>query len=224
VMNPVFTMVVFTIFFGNFAKIPSGGVPYPIFSYAGLLPWTLFATALNQSSNSLVGNTNLFTKIYFPRLTLPLSAVITAVVDYLVALTVLFGLMAWYGIWPSWNAIFVVPAMLLVALVAALGAGLWLSALNVRYRDVQFLLPFVVQLWFFATPVVYPTSIIPHKWRTILALNPMSGVVTEIRHAMIGLPGASIRVIVLSSVAAVVMLASGLIHFRRMERTFADIV
>lgn len=222
VIQPVMTMVVFSIFFGRLAKVPSDGVPYPVFSMAALLPWQLFAFALTESSNSLVASQNLITKVYFPRLVVPLSSVLAGIVDFAIAFVVLLILMAFYGIRPT-AAVVWLPLLVLLAVVSALSVGLWLSALNVKYRDVRYTIPFLTQLWMFATPVAYPSSIIPEPWRTLSGLNPMAGVVEGFRWALLGnghAPGALLWV----SVAAVLLLfVGGLIYFRRMESTFADI-
>jgi lipopolysaccharide transport system permease protein len=222
IIQPVMTMVVFSIFFGRLAKVPSDGVPYPVFSMAALLPWQLFAFALTESSNSLVTSQNLITKVYFPRLVVPLSSVLAGLVDFAIAFAVLLILMAFYGIHPT-AAIVWLPLLVVLAVVTALSVGLWLSALNVKYRDVRYTIPFLTQLWMFATPVAYPSSIIPQPWRTWSGLNPMAGVVEGFRWALLGngqVPGALLWV----SVAAVLLLfTGGLIYFRRMESTFADI-
>ena len=220
IIQPFFTMVVFSLFFGTLAKMPSDGVPYPIFSYAGLLPWQYFAYSLGQSSNSLVGSANLIRKVYFPRLIIPLSAVLAGVVDFAIAFIVLLGMMVYFRVWPT-SGIFLLPLFLLLALVTALGVGLWLSALNVRYRDIRYIVPFITQFWMFATPVVYPSSLLNEPWRTLYGLNPMVGVVEGFRWALLGTnpPGPMMLVSALVSLA---ILVSGLFYFRRMEKTFAD--
>jgi len=223
ILQPFFTMVVFSLFFGQLAKIPSEGVPYPIFSYTALLPWTLFANGMNQASNSLVGSANLITKVYFPRLIIPLSAVLTGVVDFALAFIVLIGMMVYYGIWPGWNALWL-PALLLLAFITALGVGLWLSALNVQYRDVRYTIPFLTQIWLFATPVIYPSSLLHGKWALLLALNPMTGVIEGFRWALLRTGSAPGGIFGVSVAAALVLLVTGALYFRRMERTFADMV
>jgi len=223
VIQPFMTMVVFTIFFGRLAKIPSDGIPYPIFSYAALVPWTFFANALTQSSNSLVGNANLIKKVYFPRLTIPVSAVLSGVIDFLIAFAVLLAMMGYYGKIPTMNIIWL-PFLLLLALVTALGVGLWLSALNVEFRDVKYVIPFLTQFWMFATPIVYPSSLLSEPWRTIYGLNPMVGVVEGFRWALLGTPTAPGSIMIVSSSVALFILISGAFYFRRMERTFADVV
>ncbi len=223
IIQPVMTMVVFSIFFGRLAKIPSDGIPYPIFSYAALVPWTFFATGLAQASDSLVGSANLVRKVYFPRLILPTAAVLSGVVDFALAFLVLVGMMAAYGIGLSARML-VLPFFLLLALVAALGVGLWFSSLNVRYRDVRYVLPFLTQFWLFATPVAYSSALLSPPWRTLYGLNPMVGVVDGFRWALLGSarePGAMVLV---STIAALSLLLGGAYYFRRMEKTFADMV
>ena len=223
VIQPLLTMLVFSLFFGRLAKVPSDGIPYPIFSFAALVPWTFFATGLNMSSNSLVGSTNLVQKVYFPRLIIPVATVLAGLVDFAIAMLVLFGMMAWYHMVPTWNTIWL-PAFVLLALVSALGVGLWLSALNVRFRDVRFLVPFLAQLWMYATPVAYPSSLLHAPWRTVFGINPMAGVVEGFRWALLGVDTKPGPMIIASSLAAVVILVSGAFYFRRTERTFADVV
>jgi len=222
-IQPFFTMVVFSIFFGYLAKVPSDGVPYPLFSYAALVPWTFFANGLTQSSNSLVGSAHLITKVYFPRLVVPVAAVLGGVVDLALSFLLLLAMLSYYGRPPGWNILWV-PLFLMLALVTALGASLWLSALNVEYRDVRFAVPFLCQLWLFATPIAYPSSMLREPWHTVYGLNPMVGVVEGFRWAVLGAPGAPGRTIVVSAVTAIAMLAGGAFYFRRMERTFADVV
>lgn len=222
ILQPFLTMVVFTIFFGNFAKVSSEGFPYPVFSYAALLPWGLFSKALNDASRSLVGNSHMITKIYFPRLILPLSSVLSGVVDFGIAFLFLLGMMAFYGLYPTWG-ILLLPLLLLLALVTALGVGLWLSALNVLYRDVGYALPFLTQLWMFISPIIYSINTVPERWRLVYALNPMTGVVQGFRWALLGSQTDQLGLILaISSATAIVMLISGLFYFRRMERLFAD--
>jgi lipopolysaccharide transport system permease protein len=223
IIQPFFTMVVFSLFFGRLAKMPSDGIPYPIFSYAALVPWTFFASGLSQSSNSLVGSANLITKVYFPRLVMPISSVISGTVDFVLAFIVLLGMMLFYGIVPTINVIWL-PLLLLLALVAALGVGLWLSAMNVQFRDVRYVVPFLTQFWLFATPIAYPSSLLSEPWRTLYGLNPMVGVVEGFRWALLGTNTAPGFVIIASSLAALFLLASGAFYFRRMEKTFADVV
>jgi len=227
VLQPVVSMVVFSVLFGGLLGVPSGDVPYPIFVFAGLLPWQYFAGSLTRSSQSLVGSAHVITKVYFPRLVIPMSGVISGLVDFGVAFLILLGLMVLYGVKPT-PALVWLPLFLLLAVLTALGFGLWLSALNVRYRDVNYLLPFLVQIWMFLTPVIYPSTIIPEPFRWLLALNPMTGVVAGFRWALLGEyladaqpPGPLFAV---SVAVALLVLASGLVFFRRTERTFADIV
>jgi lipopolysaccharide transport system permease protein len=222
VIQPFMTMVAFSLFFGQLGKIPSDGLPYPIFSYTALLPWGFFAYALGNSSNSLVGSANLISKVYFPRLVIPISSVLGGVLDFAIAFVVLLGMMAYYRVWPT-SAVVLLPLFLLLALVAALGVGLWLSALNVEYRDVRYTLPFLTQFWLFATPVAYPSSLLAEPWRTLYGLNPMVGVVEGFRWALLGAqpPGPMLG---LSVTMSLVLLVTGAFYFRRMERTFADVV
>jgi len=223
VIQPFFSMVVFSLFFGRLAKIPSEGVPYPIFSYAALLPWHYFATAMTSSSDSLIGSQNLLTKVYFPRLVIPLASVIPAMVDFAVAFVVLLGMMLFYHIAPTWNIVWL-PAFLLLALVTALGVGLWLSAMNVKYRDIRYAVPFLVQFWMFASPVTYPSSLVPETWRALYGLNPLAGVIEGFRWALLGTQTAPGPMTAVSALAALLLLLSGAFYFRRMEKTFADVV
>lgn len=223
IIQPFFSMVVFSLFFGQLAKIPSDGVPYPIFSYTAMLPWTYFSSAMTNSSNSLVGSSNLLTKVYFPRLVIPLASVLPAVVDFAIAFVVLLGMMVFYHITPTWNLIWL-PAFLLLALITALGVGLWLSAMNVKYRDIRYVIPFLVQFWMFASPVTYPASMVPERWRVLYGLNPMAGVIEGFRWALLGTNTAPGPIIAASVAAALFLLISGAFYFRRMERTFADVV
>jgi lipopolysaccharide transport system permease protein len=224
ILKPFMTMVVFSIFFGQLAGIPSDGVPYPIFSYTALLPWELFSAALSVASRSLVQNRQMITKIYFPRITLPLSSILAGVVDFLFAFLVLVAMMFYYHQSPT-SSVWMLPLFLLLALVTALGVGLWLSALNVMYRDVNYILPFLTQFWLFITPIAYPASMVPEKWRLLYSLNPMTGVVEGFRWALLGTqqsaPGSMIMI---SAGISVLVLVSGLFYFRRMERLFADMV
>ena len=223
VIQPFFTMVVFSLFFGRLGRMPSDNVPYPIFAYAALVPWTFFANGLSESSNSLVGSANLIKKVYFPRLAVPVAAVLAGLVDFAVAFVVLVGMMLYYGVQPTAHVLWL-PLFLLLALATALGAGLWLSALNVQFRDVRYVVPFVTQFWLFATPIAYPSSLLPEPWHTVYGLNPMAGVVEGFRWALVGTntrPGA---LVALSALVAVLLLTSGAFYFRRMEKTFADVV
>jgi lipopolysaccharide transport system permease protein len=223
IIQPFFTMVVFSLFFGRLAKIPSDGLPYPIFSYAALLPWTFFAHGLNHSSNSLVGSANLIKKVYFPRLVIPLSAAFSGVVDFVLASLVLLGMMLYYDMVPTINVLWL-PLFLLLALTTSLGVGLWLSAMNVQFRDVRHTLPFLTQLWMFSTPIAYPSSLLSEPWRTLYGVNPMAGVVEGFRWALLGTNTAPGPIIIVSSFVALTVLVGGAFYFRRMEKTFADVV
>jgi lipopolysaccharide transport system permease protein len=224
IIQPFFTMVVFSLFFGRLAKIPSDGVPYPIFSYTALVPWTFFASGLTESSNSLVSSANLIKKIYFPRLVVPLSSVMAPAVDFVLAFVVLLGMMLVYGIVPTVNIIWL-PLLLLLAFVTSLGTGLWLSAMNVQFRDVKYTIPFVTQFWMFATPIAYPSSLIKNDLlRVIYGMNPMTGVVEGFRWALLNTDTAPGPVLAVSVVTASILLVSGAFYFRRMEKTFADVV
>lgn len=224
ILQPVLTMIVFSLFFGGLAKMPSDGVPYPIFSYAALVPWTLFANGMTQSSNSLVGSANLIKKVYFPRLIVPLASVMSNVVDFVLAFVVLIVMMLFFGIVPTQNIIWL-PLLVLLVLITSLGVGLWLSAMNVQFRDIRYVVPFLVQLWLFVTPIAYPSSLITNDLLKLLyAINPMTGVVEGFRWALLGTQTAPGAVILVSSLAAVTLLVSGAYYFRRMERSFADVV
>jgi lipopolysaccharide transport system permease protein len=223
IIQPFFTMVVFSLFFGKLAKVPSDGLPYPIFAYAALVPWTFFANGLSQSSNSLVGNANLIKKVYFPRLVVPFSSVISGLVDFVLAFIVLVGMMLVYGIFPTINIVWL-PLLLLLTLVSGLGVGLWLSALNVQFRDVRYTVPFLIQFWLFATPIAYPSSLLSEPWRTFYGLNPMVGVVEGFRWALLGADTAPGPIILVSALMALALLVGGVFYFRRMEKTFADVI
>ena len=221
IIQPFFTMLVFSIFFGNLAKVPSDGLPYPVFTFCALLPWQLFAYSLGEAGNSLVANQNLITKVYFPRVVIPLAATMGGLLDFVIAFGVLLVMMLFYRITPT-GAVWMLPLFVLLALITALGAGLWLSALNVEYRDVRYTIPFLTQFWMFLTPIAYPSSMVPEQWRALYGINPMVGVVEGFRWALLGKgspPGVLMGVSVL---AALLLLVSGLYYFRRMERTFAD--
>lgn len=221
VLQPFLIMVVFSVFFGRLAGIPSDGVPYPIFAFCALLPWQFFAYSLNQGGTSLVKNQALVTKAYFPRLALPISAVLAGFVDLFVASFVLGGMMLFYGIAPDLN-IFVLPLFVALALVTALGFSLWLSALAVEFRDVQYTVPFLVQFGLFVTPIAFPLSIVPESWRWLLGLNPMAGVVEGFRWSILGVEGPPLALMLLSFGVALVVLVGGLFYFRRVEDSFAD--
>ncbi len=223
VLQPVCSMLVFSIFFGRLARVPSDGLPYPVFAYAGLLPWQLFAFALTESSNSLVGNERLITRVYFPRLVIPISALLAGLMDFCVSLVVLVAMMWWYGIGPT-AAIVTFPLFTLLAVLAALAVGIWLSALNVKYRDVRYTLPFLTQFWLFATPVAYPSSLLPEPWRPLLGLNPMAGVVEGFRWSLLGVSHGPGPLLAVSVAIVLLLLTGGLFYFRRMEASFADMV
>jgi lipopolysaccharide transport system permease protein len=223
IIQPFFTMVVFSLFFGKLAKMPSDNIPYPIFSYAALVPWTFFANGLSQSSSSLVASANLIKKVYFPRLVVPISSVISGAVDFVLAFVVLLGMMLYFGIVPTWNIVWL-PLLLLLALVTSLGVGLWLTAMNVQFRDVRYAVPFLVQAWMFATPIAYPSSLLDEPWRTLYGINPMAGVVEGFRWALLGTETAPGPIILVSAIVSVGLLISGAYYFRRMEKTFADVV
>lgn len=223
IIQPFFTMVVFSLFFGRLAGIPSDGIPYPIFAYAALVPWSFFAGGLNNSANSLVGSANLLTKVYFPRLAIPLATVLAGVIDFLLAFMVLLGMLLFYGMAPTVNLVWL-PLLVLLALVTALGVGLWLSALNVQFRDVRYTIPFLTQFWLFATPIAYPSTLLAEPWRTIYGINPMVGVVEGFRWALLGTETAPGPMILVSALAALGLLVSGAYYFRRMEKSFADVV
>jgi lipopolysaccharide transport system permease protein len=216
-------MVIFSLFFGKLAGIPSDGIPYPIFSFAALVPWTYFASSLTQSSNSLVGSANLITKVYFPRLTIPVATALSGMLDFILAFLVLLGMMAYYRIAPTFNVIWL-PFFVLLALCTALGAGLWLSAMNVKYRDIRYVVPFLAQMWMFITPIAYPSSLLKGFWRTVYGINPMVGVVEGFRWALLGKGSPPGAVTAVSTLAAAGLLVSGMYYFRRMEKNFADIV
>ena len=223
IIQPMFTMIVFSVFFGRLGKIPSDGIPYPIFSFAALVPWTFFAQGLGQASNSLVGSANLIKKVYFPRLAVPIASVTSGIIDFSIAFTMLLGMMLYYGILPTLNVIWL-PCLLLLTLMTSLGVSLWLSALNVQFRDVRHVLPFLTQLWFFATPIAYPSSLLSEPWRTLYSLNPMVGVVEGFRWALLGTETAPGLMLIVSSLTALALLVGGAFYFRRLEKTFADVI
>jgi lipopolysaccharide transport system permease protein len=223
ILQPLINMVVLSVIFGNFAKMPTEGVPRPIFTFAALLPWGLFSKALNDAGRSMLSNRSMITKIYFPRLIIPLSSVLGGVVDFLIQMGILVLMMIYYGFAPTLN-VWALPFFLLLALATALGFGLWLSALNVLYRDVNYILPFLTQLWVLVTPVAYSSEVVPEQWRLLYALNPMVGVVEGFRWALLGTETGPGIHMVLSVVISLVLLVTGMYYFRRMERTFADMV
>ena len=223
-LRPLLIMVVFTVVFGKLAKLPSEGVPYPILVFAAMLPWQFFANAFSESSNSLIGNANLISKVYFPRLVIPTSSVIVSFVDFLISGIILIGLMLWYNFWPSWRLI-ALPALIVVAFAAAMGAGLWIAALNVKYRDFRYIVPFIVQFGLYISPVGFSSSVVPEQYRLLYSINPMVGVIDGFRWAILGsdvpfyLPG-----FLLSTGLVALLLMGGLWFFRKTERTFADII
>jgi len=222
ILQPLFTMVVFSVFFGRLAKVPSDGLPYPIFSYAALVPWGFFANGLIGAADSLVGNANLIKKVYFPRLLVPFSAVLSGALDFMLAFAVLLAMMAYFHVWPTMNVVFL-PAFFLLAFTTSLGVGLWLSAMNVQFRDVRHTVSFLVQAWLFCTPIAYPSSLLPEPWRSLYGLNPMAGVVEGFRWALLGTPAPG-AIIWVSTLASLGVLIGGAFYFRRMERMFADTV
>jgi lipopolysaccharide transport system permease protein len=223
ILQPFITMVVFSLFFGRLAGVPSDGLPYPIFSYAALVPWTFFANTLNQGAISLVNNAAMIKKIYFPRLVLPVASILAGLVDFCLAFSVLLGMMFFYRISPTINVVWL-PLFLLLALITSLGSSLWLSALNVQFRDVRYITPFLTQVWLFMTPVAYPSSMLEEPWRTLYGLNPMASVVEGFRWALLGTDTKPWPMILVSSGVALLLLVSGVAYFRRMERSFADVI
>ncbi|MBE0654345.1 MAG: ABC transporter permease [Bacteroidales bacterium] len=223
VLQPLITMVIFSVIFGQLAKLPSDGIPYPVFSYTALLPWGLFSGAMQRAGTSLVTNSNLITKVYFPRLVIPLSAVAAGLVDFVISFVVLLGLMIYYKITITWM-ILTIPLFAMLAVMTALAVSLWLSALNVQYRDVQHMIPFLIQAWMYASPVAYSAGLIPDgPWRIVYGLNPLAGVIQGFRWAMLG-GNPPQELLAISVVMVLLLLVSGLYYFRRMERTFADVV
>lgn len=223
IIQPFLTMVVFSLFFGKLGKMTSDGIPYPIFSFAALVPWTFFANGLNQASNSLVGSSNLIKKVYFPRLAVPIATVLSGVVDFGLSFVVLLAMMVYYHIIPTANVVWL-PLFLILTLITSLGVSLWFSALNVEFRDVRYVVPFIVQFWLFASPIAYSSRLLPEPWRTLYGLNPMVGVVEGFRWALLGTDTRPGPMIAVSSVVALLILIAGAYYFRRMERTFADLV
>jgi len=223
VLQPLMIMIVFTIFFGKLAKIPSDGLPYPLFNFCALLPWTLFSRSLGESSNSLVANANLISKVYFPRLVIPVSTTLAALVDFFIAFVILLCMMVFYGLYPT-MALFALPAFILFAIITALAVGLWLSALNVEYRDVRYAVPFLTQFWMFASPIAYPSSLVPEQWRFLYGLNPMAGVIEGFRWALLGNVPPDFGMLAMSVGIVAILFISGLIYFSKMEKTFADVI
>ena len=223
IIQPFLMMVVFTLFFGRLAKMPSDGIPYPIFVYAGLLPWSYFANALSASGNSLVGSANLVTKVYFPRLIIPASASLAGLLDFFLAMLVMGGMMTYYRIVPG-MAILLFPLLVGLTFFCAVGCGLWLSALNVQYRDIRYVIPFLIQIWMFVSPVIYPVSIVSERYQWLLALNPMGGVISAYRSSLLGQTPIDWPLLGLSTVMITLIVLSGLYYFKRMEKTFADVI
>jgi lipopolysaccharide transport system permease protein len=223
VIQPAFTMLVFTLFFGRLAKMPSDGLPYPIFVYAGLLPWTYFANAVSASGNSLVGSSNLITKVYFPRIVVPASAALAGLLDFFIALFVLAALMIWYQFLPG-PAILLFPFLVALTFLCAVGVGLWLSALNVQYRDIRYAIPFLIQVWMFVSPIIYPVSLVHGNYQWLLAINPMGGVIHAYRAALLGHQPIDWGLLGLSTLIILALFLGGLYYFRRMEKVFADVV
>jgi lipopolysaccharide transport system permease protein len=224
VLRPLLTILVFTFVFGRLARLPAEGIPYPLLVFCGMLPWHFFAGSLSESSNSLVGNANLISKIYFPRLIVPVSTLLAGLVDFLISFVILFGLLGWYGLWPDWHWL-ALPFFLLLACAAALGAGLWFAAWNVKYRDFRYIIPFVVQFGLYISPVGFSSTIIPVKWRQVYAINPMVGAIDGFRWAFSGgRTVMNLQTILISTAVSLILLSSGLIYFRKMEREFADII
>ncbi len=223
ILQPLLTMVVFSFFFGELAQVPSDGLPYPLFTFAGLVPWTFFANALTQSANSLVNNANLIQKVYFPRLVIPISSVLAGVVDFLLAFLVLCGIMIYFGIFPS-IAVVTLPLFLLLAFITSLGVGLWLTALSVQFRDVRYVVGFLVQFWFFLTPVTYASTMLEGRWRLLYGINPMVGVVEGFRWALLKSGERPDALVYVSAAIALLIFISGLFYFRRMEKTFSDVI
>jgi lipopolysaccharide transport system permease protein len=224
VLRPLLTMLVFTFIFGRLAKLPAEGIPYPALVFCGMLPWHFFSATLSESSNSLVGNANLISKIYFPRLIVPVSTLLVGLVDFLISFVILFGLLGWYGLWPDWHWL-ALPFFLLLAAGAALGAGLWFAAWNVKYRDFRYVIPFVVQFGLYVSPVGFSSTIMPAPWRLLYALNPMVGAIDGFRWALSGGRTAiDPQTLLISTAVALFLLVSGLAHFRRTEREFADVI
>jgi lipopolysaccharide transport system permease protein len=223
VLQPLMTMVIFTVIFGNFAKIPSDGLPYPVFTYTALLPWTFFAQGITRGGGSLVSNAGLIRKIYFPRLIVPIAATVAPLVDFAVAFVVLLGMMVWFGIAPTWGVL-ALPLFLLLALMTALAVDLFLSALDVKYRDVGHTIPFLVQFWMYASPVAYSVSLVPENWRLFYSLNPLVGVIEGFRWALLGKASPDFGVMAVSALVVMALLLCGIVYFKQMERTFADVV
>lgn len=223
IIQPFFTMVVFSVFFGTLAGVPSDGIPYPIFTYSALLPWQMFENGIRKAAASLVSGRNLLTKVYFPRITVPLAPILASFVDFMLAFVVLIGMMFFYSMRPT-QALWTLPLFLLLTLITAIGVSLWTAALNVAYRDVGYLIPFILRVWFFITPITYASSIVPEQYQFLYSLNPMVGVVEGFRWAMLGVGDPPSSMFIGSIVISIVLMITGAMYFRRMERTFADVV
>ena len=223
VIQPLMMMVIFTVVFGNFAKVPSDGLPYPIFAYSALVPWNFFGSALNRCIGSLVANTNIISKVYFPRLIVPISATLSGLVDFAISFVILLGMVFWLGIVPGWG-ILALPLFILLALLTALGIGLWFAALNVKYRDIGYGIPLLVQLWMYASPVAYPVSLVPEKWRWLYKLNPMTGVIEGFRWALLGKESPDFGALGISAAVVLALLVGGTVYFKRTERTMVDVI
>ena len=224
ILQPVMTMIVMSVVFGKMARIPSEGIPYPIFAYTALLPWTFFSGGLSRAAGSMVSSANLVQKIYFPRLILPIAAVVDGIVDFLLAFIILIGMMVYYNMYPKVSMVWLLIPLLFLSMLAALGIGLWMAAFNVRYRDIRYIVPFMTQFWMYITPVVYPASLVGHSWKMVYSLNPMVGVINGFRWVLLNRgpsPGITIWISVIVSIVAVI---SGAMYFRRMEKTFADVI
>lgn len=224
ILQPFLTMIVFSVLFGTLVKVPSDGIPYPIFVYAGLLPWTYFSSALSSSGNSLIASSNLITKVYFPRIIIPSSASLSGLLDFFIAFIILIGMMFFYQFTPSALGILMIPVLIFLTFLVAVGCGLWLSALNVEYRDFQYVIPFLVQIWMFLTPVIYPVTLFPEKYRWMLSLNPMAGIIEAFRAATLGHQAINWNLLVISSGIGISIFFSGLFYFRKVERSFADVI
>ncbi|HME44457.1 MAG TPA: ABC transporter permease [Syntrophorhabdales bacterium] len=223
ILQPLLTMLIFTLIFGILVRVPSEGLPYSVFVYTALVPWSYFSEAVSRGGLSLVANTNLISKVYFPRLVIPISSVVTPVIDFVLSFFILLGLIAWFNIKPTW-AIATLPVFLLLTIVTAFAVSIWFSAVNVKYRDVGYTIPFLIQFWMFASPIVYPISIIPARWRPIYSLNPLVGVVEGFRWALLGKESPNFWAMGISVAGVLILLAGGILYFRRMERTFADVI
>jgi lipopolysaccharide transport system permease protein len=223
ILQPLVTMLIFTAIFGILVRVPSEGLPYSVFLYTALVPWSYFSEAISRGGGSVVANTNLISKVYFPRLVIPIASIITPVIDFLLSFVILLGLITWFDIRPTW-AIMTLPLFFLFTVMTALAVSLWFSALNVRYRDVSYTIPFVIQVWMFASPIIYPIGIIPFKWRLLYSLNPLVGVITGFRWALLGKGSPDFWTMGISLAGVILLLTGGILYFRRMERTFADII